>query len=125
MKVELTVNNKDITLQLLSGKAEYNYPISDGEDKVTIKRSNNTPLFVSSSHTWIERSTDRSPQKDNIRYLEYTQTGITTPLYDSIGSLNEHSFRFQTKTDASQVAVVATLPAYLRLMQSFNNTPDF
>ncbi len=80
---------------------------------------------MSSSHTWIERSTDRSPQKDNIRYLEYTQTGITTPLYDSIGSLNEHSFRFQTKTDASQVAVIATLPAYLRLMQSFNNTPDF
>ena len=115
----LKINNKNIPLTLLSGQADYDYLATDTDKKLNISWSSELPLFVTSSHTWIERSADASPQTQNIRYLAYTETGVTTVLSDSVGTMNQHSFRFQTKTDAAQVAVVATIPAYLRIMQGF------
>lgn len=117
--VTLKINEKSVSLTILSGYADYEYLTTDTDKKLNISWSSELPLFVTSSHTWIERSANTSPQTQNIRHLAYTQTGVTRVLSDSIGTMNQHSFRFQTKTDASQVAVVATIPAYLRIMQGF------
>jgi hypothetical protein len=123
--VELKVNNKTVNLTLSSGQISYEYLTADGDKKLDISWSSDVPVFVTSAHTWIERTTDASPQTQNIRYLDYTQTGATTVLHDRVGSMNQHSFRFQTKTDASQVVVVATIPAYLRILQGFTNENSY
>lgn len=121
--IQMTINDKKVDLTLSSGLADYEYLASDTDKKLNISWSSELPLFITSSHTWIERTTDSSPQVQNIRYLAYTETGVTSVLHDTVGSINQHHFRFQTKTDASQVAVVATIPAYLRILQGFNNDP--
>ncbi len=73
--------------------------------------------------TWIDPDLTFEQEMQNVRYLKYIGTGVALRVKDSVGSVEDHLFRFQTKTDAAQLAVVATIPAYLRLMQSFDTQP--
>ncbi len=73
--------------------------------------------------TWIDPDLTFEQEMQNVRYLKYIGTGVVQRVDDSVGSVDSHLFRFQTKTDTAQLAVVATIPAYLRLMQSFGPEP--
>ncbi len=82
--ISLMVNQKKIDLTLMSGRVDYDYPISAGTKTIDIERNEKNPLFVTSSHTWIDRSNDVSPQEQNIRYLDYISTGVTKVISDTV-----------------------------------------
>lgn len=118
--ITVTIDGKSQSITLLSWQRSAQSLLPIDTKKSTISRKTSQTLFVTSMMTWIDPDMTFEQEMQNVRYLQYRGTGVVQRVNDTIGSLETHTFRFQTKTDTTQLAVVATIPAYLRLLQSFD-----
>ncbi len=120
--ISLTIDGKTESITLLSWQWSAQSLLPAATKKGTISWKSAQTLFVTSMMTWIDPDMTFEQEMQNIRYLKYIGTGVVRRIEDSVGSIDSHIFRFQTKTDTAQLAVVATIPAYLRIVQSFDQT---